>query len=108
MIQLHRFMIAVVRVTVNHDGRGAPDPLVWDQGGGKKARRTHIRVNIDLASLPGGADSASWPLVFSANLLPFLELCTGRWVLRTWAISRGSFLELLILFRAVGWTSVAQ
>ena len=29
MRQLHRFMIAVARVTVNHDGKGgtAPDPL---------------------------------------------------------------------------------
>ena len=34
MLDLHRFMIAVARVSVNHDGRGgtAPDPLVWDQG----------------------------------------------------------------------------
>ena len=34
MIDLHRFMIAIARVSVNHDGRGgtAPDPLVWDQG----------------------------------------------------------------------------
>ena len=30
-----------------------PDPLVWDEGGRKKARRTDIRVNIYLASLPG-------------------------------------------------------
>ena len=32
MLELHTFMIAVARVTVNHDGRGgtAPDPLVWD------------------------------------------------------------------------------
>ena len=31
MTDLHRFMIAVARVSVNHDGRGgtAPDPLVW-------------------------------------------------------------------------------
>ena len=31
---LHRFMIAIARVSVNHDGKGgtAPDPLVWDQG----------------------------------------------------------------------------
>ena len=38
MLQLNRFMIAVARVTVNHDGRGgtAPDPLVWDQGGQRK------------------------------------------------------------------------
>ena len=34
MYDLHRFMIAVARVSVNHDGKGgtAPDPLVWDQG----------------------------------------------------------------------------
>ena len=31
MVDLHRFMIAIARVSVNHDGRGgtAPDPLVW-------------------------------------------------------------------------------
>ena len=36
-------------------GRGgtAPDPLVWNQGGPKKSRKLDIRVNVDLASLPG-------------------------------------------------------
>ena len=55
LLQLQRFKIAVARVTVNHVGRGgtAPDPLVWDLGGRKKTRRTDIRVNVDLASLPG-------------------------------------------------------
>ena len=35
MQQLHRFMIAVSRVAVNHDGKGgsAPDLLVWDHVG---------------------------------------------------------------------------
>ena len=81
MIDLHRFMVTVARVTVNHDGGGgtAPDPLIWDQGGRRKVRRTDIRVNVDLASLPGppgflggpwiqvrgssisGADIAAWP-----------------------------------------------
>ena len=42
MLDLHRFMIAVARVTVNHDGKGgtAPDPLVWDQGSKPKAHKT--------------------------------------------------------------------
>ena len=33
MSDLHRIMIVVARVSVNHDGKGgtAPDPLVWDQ-----------------------------------------------------------------------------
>ena len=41
MLDLHRFMIAVARVTVNHDGKGgaAPDLLVWDQGGRPKLAR---------------------------------------------------------------------
>ena len=55
MLLLQRFMIAVARVVVNHNGRRgtAPDPLVWDQGGPKKARKLDIRVNVDLASLTG-------------------------------------------------------
>ena len=41
MLDLHRFMIAVAGVLVNHDGRGgtAPDPLVRDQGGRPKLAR---------------------------------------------------------------------
>ena len=81
MLDLHRFMIAVARVSVNHDGKGgnAPDPLVWDQGSRPKVRKSAVRVIVDLASLPGtpgflhsswvqvsagritGADIAAWP-----------------------------------------------
>ena len=81
MADLHRFMIAVAWVSVNHDGKGgtAPDPLVWDQGSRHKVRKLAIRVNVDLASPPGppgflnntwvhvdagrisGADVAAWP-----------------------------------------------
>ena len=66
---------------MNRDGKGcsALDPLVWDQGGPGKARKTDIRINVDLASLPGpcgfvhgpwmqvhggclaGLDVAAWP-----------------------------------------------
>ena len=55
ILQLHRFAIAVSRVTVNHDGPVCTviDPLVWDQGDRRKHRKVDIRVNIDLASLPG-------------------------------------------------------
>ena len=55
ILQLHRFMVAVSRVAVNLDWRGdsAPDPLVWDQRSKRKQRETDIRVNVDLASLPG-------------------------------------------------------
>ena len=55
ILQLHRLMIAVSSVAVNHDGKGgsAADPLVWDQGGPRKVRETDIRINVDLASLLG-------------------------------------------------------
>ena len=45
LTDLHRFMIATARFSVNHDGKGctAPDPLFWDQGSRPKVRRLHIR-----------------------------------------------------------------
>ena len=87
VLDLHRFMIAVARVSVNHDGEGgaALDPLVSDLGSRPKVRKLAIRVNVDLASLLGppgflnsswvqvaagritGADIAAWP--YSVSIL---------------------------------------
>ena len=117
---LHRFMIAIARVSVNHDGKGgtAPDPLVWDQGSRPKVRKLAIRVNVDLASLPGppgflnsswvqvnsghitGSDIAAWPysvgiLVRFTSFLTTLHWPSGSADLGHFGIS---FLELLILF----------
>ena len=69
MSDLHRFMIAVARVTVNHDGRGgtAPDPLVWDQGGRRKVRRTDIRSCLSPRPswfLVWALDSSLWEFHF--------------------------------------------
>ena len=108
MLDLHRFMVAIARVSVNHDGRGgtAPDPLVWDQGSRPKARKLAIRVNVDLASLPGppgflnsswvqvsagcinDADIAAWPYSVSILVLftSFLILYIGLLVLMTLVI----------------------
>ena len=59
MLQLHRFMIAVARVTVNHDGRGgtAPDPLVWV--GRRHAGLTFALVSILLLYLEFVLDASS-------------------------------------------------
>ena len=120
MTDLHRFMIAIARVSVNHDGMGgtAPDPLVWDQESRPKVRKLAIRVNIYLASLPGppgflnsswvqlaagrinGADIAAWPysvgiLVKFTSFLSTLHWPSGSADLGHFGIS---FLELLILF----------
>ena len=61
MLDLHRFMIAIARVIVNHDGRGgaAPDPLVWDQDGRPKARK--LAIGVDHGGHISGADIAAWP-----------------------------------------------
>ena len=120
MLRLHRFVIAVAKVAVNHDGGGreggtAPDPLVWDQGGKRKTRRADIRVNVDLASLPGspgflgrpwmqvpggciaGADIAAWP--YSVGILCnfFVFLGSLRWPVSSEDMGHFgvSFLELL-------------
>ena len=120
MLDLHRFLIAVAGVTVNHDGRGgtARDPLVWDQGGGTKARKLAIGVNVDLASLPGppgflggpwiqvdgghisGRDIAAWPyivgiLIRFTSFLSTLHWPTGSDDFGHFGVS---YLELLILF----------
>ena len=117
---LHRFMIAIARVSVNHDGKGrtAPHPLVWDQGSKPKVRKPDIRVTEDLASLPGplgflncdwvqvhaghitDANIAAWPygvgiLVRFTSFLGTLHWPSGSVDLGHFGIS---FLELLILF----------
>ena len=120
MSDLHRFMIAVARVSVNHDGKGgtAPDPLVWDQGSRPKARKLAIRVNVDLASLPGppgflnndwvlvhaghitSADISAWP--YSVSILVRFTFFLGTLHWPSASVDLGyfgiSFLELLILF----------
>ena len=72
MTDLHRFMIAIARVSVNHDGKGgtAPDPLVWDQGSRPKVRKLNIRVTVDLASLPGppGFLNFAWVQVHAGHI----------------------------------------
>ena len=111
MLDLRRFMIAVARVTVNHDGRcgAAPDPPVWDQGGLEKARKLAIRVNVDFLGGPwiqvhggpiSGTDFAAWP--YSVGIL--CKFTSFRGTLHWPASSEDlgqigvSFLELLILF----------
>ena len=127
MLDLHRFMIAVARVSVNHGGRSgtAPDPLVWDQGSRPKVRKLAIRVNVDLASLPGppgflnnswiqvhggritGADIAAWQYSVSILIRFTSFLNTLHWPYGSDDFGQFgiSFLELLILFEH--WSPVA-
>ena len=81
MLDLHRFVIAVAGVIVIHDGRGgtAPNLLVWDQGVRPKARKLDIRVNVDLASLPGPPGFFGGPWLQVTFLV--LILLSGRTVL---------------------------
>ena len=120
MVDLHRFMIAIARVSVNHDGRGgtAPDPLVWDKGSKPKVRKPAVRVTVDLASLPGPPgfldctwvqivagrisddDIAPWPysvgiLIQFSSFLSQLHWPSGSVDMGHFGVS---FLELLILF----------
>ena len=110
-------MIAIARVSVNHDGKGgnAPHPLVWDQGSRPKVA---VRVNVDIASLPSppgfltgswvqvsagritGADIAAWSYSVSilfrfTSFLNILHWPSGADDFGHFGVS---FLELLILF----------
>ena len=120
LLDLHRFMIAVALVSVNHDGKGgtAPDPLVWDQGSRPKVRKLAVRDNVDLASLPGppgflnnnwvqvdaghitSADISAWP--YSIGILVRFTSFLGTLHWPSGSVDLGhfgsSFLELLILF----------
>ena len=69
MLDLHRFILAIARVSVNHDDKGtAPDPLVWDQRSRPKVRKLAIRVNVDLASGPPGFLNSSWVQVNAGHI----------------------------------------
>ena len=54
ILDLHRFLIAISRAVVNHDGYGgtAPDPLVWSAGALHKRRRL-VHAVWDRAFLHG-------------------------------------------------------
>ena len=64
MIDLHKFMVAISRIEVNHDGYGgtAQDAMVWDRGGIVKPRASSFRLIVDHATLPGspGFLSGTW------------------------------------------------
>ena len=113
-LQLHRFMIAVARVTVNHVGRGdaAHDPLVWDKGGKKKARRTDIRVNIDLASLPGPPGFLGGPGCRLMEVVLLVLILLPGLKVSAFSANFTAFLGTLHWPTgsedAMGWTSVAQ
>ena len=61
IFDLHKFMVVISRIEVNHEGFGgtAPDAMVWDKGGIVKARAPSFRLIVDHATLPGPPDSLS-------------------------------------------------
>ena len=101
MADLHRFMIAIARVSVNHDGMGgtASDPLVWDQGSKPEVRKLAIRVNVDLASLPGppGFLNNSWVQVHAGHI-------TGADI-AIWPYSVGVLVRFTSFLGALHWPS---
>ena len=64
MLALHKFMVAISRIEVNHDGYGrtVPDAMIWDKESILKPRASSLRVCVDHASLQGppGFLDTSW------------------------------------------------
>ena len=57
MLDLQKYIVAIPRNVVNHDGLGstALDAITWDKGGILKDYVIHVGINIDFSSLPGPA-----------------------------------------------------
>ena len=74
MLDLRRFMVAISRIEVNHDGFGgsAPDAMVWDVGGVANTRSLTSRLIVDYAALPGPPDflGNSWRSLDSLPISP--------------------------------------
>ena len=62
-------MIAIARVSVNHDGRGGTAP---DRG--PKVRNLAIRVTVDLVSLPGPLSFLGGPWIVVDTFLVLILL----------------------------------
>ena len=120
MLDLHRFMVAISRIEVNHDGfcGTAPDAMVCDKGGVTKTRAPSFRLIVDHATLPGPPkflsstwctldplpitqdDVAAWPysvdiLLVFASFLASLHWPQGNPDLGKFGIS---YFELLLMF----------
>ena len=121
IFDLHKFMVAISRIEVNHDGFGgtAPDAMVWDKGGVVKTRAPSFRLIFDHATLPGPLDFlsstwctldslpitqydvAAWPysveilFVFSSSFLASLHWPHGTSDLGKFGIS---YFEMLLMF----------
>ena len=78
-------------------GGSAPDPLVWDQGGPRKVRKTDIRINVDLASLPGrcGFLSGTW-MQFDGGCITGLDVVA-------WSYSVGILCKFTAFLGSLHW-----
>ncbi len=80
IFDLHKFMVAISRIEVNHDGFGgtAPDAMVWDKGGIVKTRASSFRLIVDHATLlgPPGFLSSTWCTLY---LLPITQEGVAVW-----------------------------
>ena len=94
MLDLRKFMVAISRIEVYHDGHGgtAPYPMTWDLGSIIKPRASSLQVTVDHASLlgpPGFLDTpgaaCSIHLLLRRMLLSGLTALPFFWsLLRFW------------------------
>ena len=104
MLELHKFMVAVSRIEVKHDGylRHSPDAMVWVKGGIVKPRASSLRVVVDHASLPGPlffwiALGVLWLFLPSLSMMSLSGLTMPMMLLDLGKFGV-SYFELLIMF----------
>ena len=114
-----RFLIAIARAVVNHDGVAGPalDPLVWSAGGAPERRRV-VHAVRDRAFLPGPAGiwDGEWGIVAATHvtghdieLWPYSVSMLVKWAVFLYSlhwpqggvdlgVGGVSYVELLILY----------
>ena len=99
ILDLHKFMVAISRIEVNHDGSGgtAPDAMVWDRGGIVKTRATSFRLIVDYATLPGppGFSGSTWCTLYPLSIT--------REDVAVWPYSVNTILEFSSFLASLHW-----
>ena len=91
-MELHKYMFAISRIDVNHDGYGGtvPDAMIWENGSILKPRSSSLPVIVDHASQQGprGFRDSSW---CSMSMSPITQEDAA-----VWPYSVNIFLDLFL------------
>ena len=97
ILDLHKFMVAISRMEVNHDGYGgtAPDAMVWDRGGFVKPRASLLASHCRSCHSSGPPGFFGQHLVYLVSSPPSL--------VAVWPYSVNILLEFSSFLASLHW-----